>query len=72
MRQTGSVGETYFFKRTPRAHLPRITSPSDTPLSFFDIGDQDVCTVEAFPRKEKQAKHIELANASPGSARTSR
>ena len=31
MRKTGSVEETYFFKRTPRAHLSQISSPSDSP-----------------------------------------
>ena len=71
MRQTGSVEATFFFKRTPRAHLSQISSPSVTP-SFFDIGDQDVCIVQAFPRKEEQAERIGLANTFPGSARTSR
>ena len=37
MRETGSVEETYFFKRTPRAHLSQISSPSDTPYPSLTL-----------------------------------
>ena len=30
MRKTGSIDETHFFTRTPRAHLPQISPSSDT------------------------------------------
>ena len=37
MHKTGSVEETYFFKRTPRAHLSHISSPSDTPYPSLTL-----------------------------------
>ena len=37
MCKTGSVEETYFCKRAPRAHLSQISSPSDTPYPSLTL-----------------------------------
>ena len=37
MRKTGSVEETHIFKRTPRAHVSQISSPSDTPYPSLTL-----------------------------------